>query len=263
MNILDRILASKRIEVEARKVSRPLAEVKEAVSAADAPRDFAAALVREDRPHRVIAEVKKASPSKGLIREDFDPVTIARAYSEGGAAAISVLTDEEFFQGRLEYLEAIRREVDVPLLRKDFMIDVYQVHESRAAGADAVLLIVAALDDETLELLAREAEDLGMASLWEVHDLEEADRARRFSPRIVGVNNRDLKTFDVSLDTTRNAIPQLPEDTVIVSESGFSERHEIEMMVEWGVDAFLIGESLMRAADPCEALRGLVDVDRN
>jgi indole-3-glycerol phosphate synthase len=259
MTILDEILATKRGEVEARKRARPLAEVVAAVVSAPGTRGFAESLARDDAGMRIIAEVKKASPSKGVIREDFDPVLIARAYDGGGAAAISVLTDESYFQGRLEFLEAIRAEVSVPLLRKDFIIDLYQVYEARAAGADAILLILAALDDDMLGALSDVATHLDMDVLWEVHDVEEARRVRQFSPRVVGVNNRDLRTFHVSLETTREAISELPEDALIVSESGFFERSELEMMREWGVGAFLIGESLMRADDPEAALRVLVD----
>ncbi len=262
MTILDKILETKRREVAERRAARSFEEVAAAAAASREPIDFAGALRVGSRSMRIISEVKKASPSKGLIREDFDPVAIARAYEAGGAAAISVLTDEEYFQGSLDYLRAIRAEVGVPLLRKDFMIDTYQVHEAREAGADAILLIVAALDDEQLGILRDEAAKVGLECLWEVHDLEEAERVRQFDPKVVGVNNRDLKTFEVSLETTRTAIPALPEGAVIVSESGFFERHELEMMREWGVDAFLIGESLMRADDPGAALRQLVDGDR-
>jgi indole-3-glycerol phosphate synthase len=259
MSVLERILESKRREVSARQRARPLAEIAAAARRAPRSRGFAAALERPSAGLRVIGEVKKASPSRGVIREDFDPVAIARAYEAGGAAAISVLTDEEFFAGSLEHLEAVRRSVSLPLLRKDFLIDRYQVLESRAAGADAVLLILAALDDGALRELAGEAERLGMDVLWEVHDLEEARRVRQFSPRLVGVNNRDLRTFEVSLETTRRLVPELPEGALVVSESGFSTREELEALRRWGAGAFLIGESLVRARDPAAALRRLVD----
>jgi len=259
--ILERILETKRREVEARRAARGFESIERAAAAAPETRDFARALAPSDAGLRIIAEVKKASPSKGVIRADFDPVAIARAYEDGGAAAISVLTDEPYFQGRLEYLDAIRREVGVPLLCKDFIVDRYQVYEARASGADAILLIVAALDDDGLGALGAEARRIGLDVLWEVHDIEEARRVRAFSPRIVGVNNRDLRTFAVSLETTRSAIPELPTAAVKVSESGFFRRSELEAMRAWGVDAFLIGESLMRADDPTRALRELVEGD--
>ncbi len=259
MSILEEIIETKREEVVRRKRVRSIAEVERAAASSPPVRGFAESLTGVgDRP-RVIAEVKKASPSKGVIREDFDPVAIARAYQEGGAAAISVLTDERYFQGSLEFLGAIRADVSVPLLRKDFVVDPYQVYEARAAGADAILLILAALDDDSLGALGEVATSLDMDVLWEVHDVQEARRVWRCSPRVVGINNRDLRTFDVSLETTRTAISALPEGSLVVSESGFSERSELDRMREWGVDAFLIGESLMRAEDPGAALRELTD----
>ncbi|HVR73700.1 MAG TPA: indole-3-glycerol phosphate synthase TrpC, partial [Planctomycetota bacterium] len=208
---------------------------------------------------RVIAEVKKASPSRGVIREDFDPVRIAEAYERGGAAAISVLTDGKRFQGSLEHLAAVRAHVRLPVLRKDFVVDSYQVREARAAGADAILLILAALpDDGEVRSLAAEAEALGMDVLHEVHEEGEMRRALGLNPRIVGINNRDLRTFEVRLETTRTLAPLVPEGVVVVSESGFSRREDLEAMRGWGVEAFLIGETLMRAPDPGEALRGLL-----
>ena len=258
MTILERILETKRGELEESKRARPREEV--VFDAAQAPpvRSLEVAVRREGL--RIVAEVKKASPSRGIIREDFDPLAIAGAYAMGGAAAISVLTDSEYFQGSLEYLASIREAVDVPLLRKDFIIDTYQVFEARAAGADAILLILAALSDREVEPLASAAAELGMDILWEVHDREEMRRLEAFSPRVVGINNRDLKTFDVSLDTTRRLLPEVPGGAAVISESGFSRRDELEMMAGWGVDAFLVGEGLMRAEDPGAALRGLLGV---
>ena len=258
MTILDRILETKRMELEESRKLRPLDEV--AAAAMQAPPAISLAASVGQEGIRVVAEVKKASPSKGIIREDFDPVAIAEAYAGAGAAAISVLTDVEYFQGRLEYLSAIREKVSVPLLRKDFIIDTYQVFEARAAGADAILLILAALSDEEAAPLAATADQLGMDILWEVHDREEMRRLEAFSPRVVGINNRDLKTFDVSLDTTRRLLPEVPGGAAVISESGFSRRDELEMMAGWGVDAFLVGEGLMRAEDPGAALRGLLGV---
>jgi len=258
MTILDEIIAHKRDEVAAQKTRRPLDEVVAAARDVDAPRSLACSLRVDDGTFRVIAEVKKASPSKGLIRPDFDPVAIARSYEQGGAAGISILTDEKYFQGRLEFLEAIRAAVDLPLLRKDFMVDPYQVWEARAAGADAILVILAALSDDEIEPLAAAAADLGLDILWEVHDAAEMERVAGFSPEIVGINNRNLRTFEVSLRTTRDLIPAVPEGALTVSESGFFERTELAMMREWGARAFMIGESLMRAPDPGVALAGLV-----
>ena len=256
MTILERILDTKRAELEESRKLRPLDEVVAAAAQAAPALSLAEAAGRSGI--QVVAEVKKASPSKGVIREDFDPVAIAAAYAGGGAAAISVLTDSEYFQGSLDYLRAIREKVAVPLLRKDFIIDTYQVFEARAAGADAILLILAALSDQEAEPLAAVAEELGMDVLWEVHNIEEMHRVAAFSPRVVGINNRDLKTFEVSLETTRGLLPEVPADTVVISESGFFVREELEMMSDWGVDGFLVGEGLMRAEDPGEALRGLL-----
>ena len=258
MTILERILETKRGELEESKRARPREEGVFAAAQAPPARSLEAAVRREGL--RIVAEVKKASPSRGIIREDFDPLAIAGACAGAGAAAISVLTDSEYFQGSLEYLASIREAVDVPLLRKDFIIDTYQVFEARAAGADAILLILAALSDREAEPLASAAAELGMDVLWEVHDREEMRRLAAFSPRVVGINNRDLKTFDVSLDTTRRLLPEVPGAAAVISESGFSRRDELEMMVGWGVDAFLVGEGLMRAEDPGAALSGLLGV---
>ena len=258
MTILERILETKRGELEESKRARPREEVVFEAAQAPPARSLEAAVRREGL--RIVAEGKKASPSRGIIREDFDPLAIAGACAGAGAAAISVLTDSEYFQGSLEYLASIREVVDVPLLRKDFIIDTYQVFEARAAGADAILLILAALSDREAEPLASAAAELGMDVLWEVHDREEMRRLAAFSPRVVGINNRDLKTFDVSLDTTRRLLPEVPGAAAVISESGFSRRDELEMMVGWGVDAFLVGEGLMRAEDPGAALSGLLGV---
>ena len=260
MSVLEKILEDKRAEVAERKSSVPLDELRWKAESAPGVCSLADALRTVVTGFSVIAEVKRASPSKGLIREDFDAVAVARAYEKGGARALSVLTDRKYFQGRLEYLEAIRREVTIPILRKDFMVDPYQVWESRAAGADAILLIVAAFDgDVELKILSGEAEDLGMDVLWEVHDEKELERVIPFGPKLVGINNRDLRTFDVSLDTTRRLLPLVPSGSLVVSESGFFHHQELEMMKRWGVNAFLIGESLMRAPDPGEALRELIE----
>lgn len=259
MTILARIVERKRAEVEVRRRAVPLGALRERVAGVSVPRGFGAKLrARTGRP-RIIAEVKKASPSKGVIRTEFDPVGIARAYEAAGAAAISVLTDEPFFQGKLEDLAAVRRAVALPVLRKDFLIDPYQVWEARAAGADAVLLILAAIEDDAIVAdLAGVARGLGMDILWEVHDEGDLRRALLHWPDIVGVNNRNLRTFEVTLEITQRLLPWIPDGAVVVSESGFFHREEIDRMLGWGVDAFLIGESLLRAEDPGAALRGLL-----
>jgi len=279
--ILDRILADKRIEVEARKARTPLEQLRDAIREAPPPRDFASAIRKvlpsplegegkgEGETHRtsargprstvsLIAEVKKASPSKGLIRPDFDPVAIARSYESAGASAISVLTDEQHFQGRLEYLPAIRAAVNLPLLRKDFIVDAYQVYESRAAQADAILLIVAALSRGQLSEFLGLADELGMASLVEVHTAEELDAALEVGARIIGVNNRDLRTFETKLETTLELASGVPGDRVLVSESGIFTRADVERLMEAGVDAVLVGESLMREPDPGVKVRELL-----
>lgn len=259
MTILERILERKRVEVRERRSSVPTGALRDRIASVPPPRGFAKALRERTGRPRIIAEVKKASPSKGVIRADFDPATIARGYERAGAAAISVLTDEPFFQGTLEHLEAVRASVSLPCLRKDFTIDPYQLWEARAAGADAVLFILAALpDDDLVRELAGEARRLTLDVLWEVHDEEDLARALRFGPELVGVNNRNLRTFEVSLETTRALLPKIPDGVLAVSESGFSRRDEIDRMAGWGVGAFLIGESLLRADDPGSALEALL-----
>lgn len=270
MTILDEILAHKLLEVERREREAPLEEVAERARRADPPRGFERALRAasagagragggtEPRP-AVIAEVKRASPSRGEIRARFDPEAIAASYERSGATAISVLTDERYFGGRLEHLEAVRRAVRVPVLRKDFVLREYQVWESRAAGADAILLILAAVrEDRALAELAARAEALGMDVLWEVHDREELRRALRFGPRLVGVNNRNLKTFEVTLETTKSLVAELPPEVFAVSESGFSSAREVEEAFRAGARGFLVGESLLREADPGAALARLL-----
>ena len=269
--ILDRILADKRTELDTRKAERPLEDVKSAARDAAPPRDFASAVSArhpaksacgpkpsaEDSELRnpkseikLIAEVKKASPSKGLIRADFDPAAIALAYERAGASAISVLTDEKYFQGNLEDLEAVRRAVSLPVLRKDFIIDAYQVYESRAAQADAILLIVAALSRQELSGLMALADELGMASLVEVHTPEELDIAVRMGARIIGINNRNLQTFETRLGTTLEIAHRVPDDRILVSESGILTRADVERLMAAGVDAILVGEALMKESDP-------------
>ena len=256
--ILDEILDAKRVEVERRKAAVPIRELKSRVWDAPAPLDFAKRLVRnESGLPAVIAEVKKASPSKGVIREDFDPVSIATAYEDAGAAAISVLTDEKFFQGSLSYLRQIKQAVSLPVLRKDFIIDEYQVYESRAAGADALLLIVAALEQGTLVDLMNRATEIGMQYLVEVHDEAEMEVAIDVCAPIIGINNRNLKTFEVSLDVTARLLPMVPRAKK-VSESGIFTREDMMGLGKLGVDAVLIGEALMREPDVGAKLRELI-----
>ncbi|BDG60635.1 indole-3-glycerol phosphate synthase TrpC [Caldinitratiruptor microaerophilus] len=255
--ILDRILAAKAEEVAAARARRPLSAVEEAARAAPPPRDFAGALrPRASLPVAVIAEVKKASPSRGVLRADFDPVAIARGYQAGGAAAVSVLTDGPFFQGSLDHLRAVRQAVGVPLLRKDFLLEPYQVYEARAAGADAVLLIVAARPDAGwLREMQAVAAGLGMAALVEVHTAAELELALAAGARVVGINNRDLRTFETRLEVTLNLAPAVPPDVTLVSESGIRGPADCRRLAEAGVHAVLVGEHLVREPDPGAALR--------
>jgi indole-3-glycerol phosphate synthase len=255
--ILDRILDHKRSELDAaRRRESPEKLARRAEELAAPLRDFAGAIARGPEP-RVVAEVKRRSPSRGEIRPDFDPVACAVAYAQGGAAAISVLTDESFFGGHLNYLAAVRAAVDVPLLRKDFVIDAYQVDEARVAGADAVLLIAAALAPEALEALHSRAEVLGLTALVEVHDEAELDVAVAADARVIGINNRDLRTFETDLGVTERLAPRVPEGVVVVAESGIFTRADMARLAASGAHAFLVGESLMREADVAGALRRL------
>jgi indole-3-glycerol phosphate synthase len=262
MSILAHILHDKADEVAERRRRRPLAELQKMVQDLPPARDFVAALrgngAWRETPPRVIAEVKKASPSKGVIRPDFDPVAIAQTYAANGAAALSVLTDATYFQGQLSFLEAISRVVTLPLLRKDFTIDAYQVYESRAAHADAILLIVAVLQTGQLDDFLGLAHELGMAVLLEVHTVEELARSLPRHPQLIGINNRDLRTFHTDIGTTLRLRPLIPSDIVVVSESGINAATDITRLREQGVHAFLIGESLMRAPDPGVKLRELL-----
>ncbi|MDE1163235.1 MAG: indole-3-glycerol phosphate synthase TrpC [Acidobacteriaceae bacterium] len=255
---LPEIVAWHRKDVERRKAETDWAAMEQA-AAEHTPRGFAQALrERAKVGPAVIAELKKASPSKGLIRAEFDPSALAVELEEAGAAVLSVLTDEPYFQGSLVNLRAARAAVKIPLLRKDFMVDPFQVLEARANGADAILLIVAALDDNELRTLRAEARRLGLDVLCEVHDQEELDRARVLDCECVGVNTRDLKTFHVSLDRAIELASQLPVDVIKVAESGIGGRDDVQRMRAAGFDAFLIGESLMRAECPGDALRELL-----
>jgi indole-3-glycerol phosphate synthase len=258
-DILDRILTRKREEVAARRAQRPLADVVARAAGGPAPRGFARAIQRRlDAGHAaVIAEIKKASPSKGVLRDPFDPPAIARSYAAAGAACLSVLTDADFFQGSDAYLQQARAACDLPVLRKDFVVDAYQVHEARMLGADCILLIVAALDDAGLAELSDLALTLGMDVLVEVHDIDELERALQVPAPLLGINNRDLATFGVSLDTTLSLRGAVPPDRILVTESGIATPDDVAMMRAAGVGAFLVGEAFMREADPGVALQRL------
>jgi len=258
-DILQKILARKAEEVAACAARVPLSAIREQAADADAPRGFIAALERHIASGHagVIAEIKKASPSKGVLREHFDPPAIARSYAAGGAACLSVLTDIDFFQGADEYLQQARAACGLPVLRKDFMIDVYQVYEARALGADCILLIVSALADAQLAELAALAAQLGMDVLVEVHDADELERALRLPCRMIGINNRNLRTFELRLETTLDLLKQIPDDRLVVTESGIHTRADVALMRDHNVHAFLVGESFMRADDPGQKLAEL------
>ncbi|MDZ7827305.1 MAG: indole-3-glycerol phosphate synthase TrpC [Gammaproteobacteria bacterium] len=255
-DVLARILATKAEEVAARSAGKPLAEMRATALEAPPARGFIAAIrarLEREEP-AVIAEVKKASPSKGLIRPDFDPAAIARSYRAGGAACLSVLTDHDYFQGSEADLVAARDACDLPVLRKDFMIDPWQIWESRALGADCVLLIVAALDDAMLARLAATAAEAGLDVLVEVHDEAELDRALALDLPLVGINNRDLRTFETSLATSERLHARVPADRISVAESGIHTREDVARLRRAGIHAFLVGEAFMREEDPGRAL---------
>jgi len=258
-DILARILTTKAEEVIAAQVDRPLETLARDARDADPPRGFAAAIRDRIAAGRaaVIAEIKRASPSKGVLRPQFDPAAIAASYARAGATCLSVLTDRPFFQGAPEFLVEARAACAMPALRKEFIIDEYQVVESRALGADAILLIVAALDDARLAALEACAVDLGMDVLVEVHDAAELDRALKLSTPLIGINNRNLRTFNVSLHTTIELLPRVPENRIVVTESGIAAQRDVAQMRRHGVHAFLVGEAFMRAPDPGAALGAL------
>jgi indole-3-glycerol phosphate synthase len=256
--VLDKIIAAKRREIAACRERVAEAELRRRLADAPPPRDFFAALAAPG-PIRLIAEIKKASPSAGVIRQDFDPIEIGKIYEAHGAACLSVLTDEPFFQGRLEYLPLVREAVELPVLRKDFILDSYQLIEARVAGADAVLLIAECLDDCQLRKLHNETIELGMTPLVELYEPQHLDRVLESGATLVGVNNRDLRTFVVDLEHTLRLRPRIPQECVMVSESGIKCYADVERLEAAGVDAILVGESLMREADIGAAVDRLVN----
>ena len=259
-DVLKKILAKKKQEITERSAKVSIEDLKKTILTASAPRGFIQAINQKisNGQAAVIAEVKKASPSKGLLRENFQPADIAKSYQQGGAACLSVLTDKDFFQGSEDYLQQARAACDLPVLRKDFIIDTYQVYEARAIDADCILLIVAALDDQKLLELHNLATELGMDVLVEVHDASELERALKLDLALVGVNNRNLRTFETSLKTTLDLLALVPANVTVVSESGLHKAEHIQMLRENKVNAFLIGEAFMREDNPGQALKDLI-----
>jgi indole-3-glycerol phosphate synthase len=261
-DILKKILQRKDAEVRERSALVPIEALYELVIDADKPRGFVNSIESKlsiGAP-AVVAEIKKASPSKGVLRSVFDPIEIARSYAQHGAACLSILTDKDFFQGDESYLKSARASCDLPVIRKDFIVDPYQVVESRAIGADCILLIVAALSDSDLQVLSALAIDLGMDVLVEVHNLEELQRALPLGLKLIGINNRNLRTFEVSLNTTLDLLSTIPDDRVVVTESGILSTSDVSLMRENGVNAFLVGEAFMRSQRPGQALSDLFEM---
>lgn len=251
-DILKKILETKQQEIAAAVATTPLTDLRRAAETATASRDFITAIrarVDKNRP-AVIAEIKKASPSKGVIRADFRPSEIAASYEKGGAACLSVLTDRQYFQGSPEYLQQARTACNLPVLRKDFMVDPYQIYEARAMGADCILLIVAALELSQMQELEIIAHELGMAVLVESHDGDELDLALQLKTPLIGINNRNLRTFEVSLDVTLGLLSQIPQDRIVITESGIFTADDVALMQDHGVNTFLVGEAFMRQPDP-------------
>jgi indole-3-glycerol phosphate synthase len=259
LNVLERIMAAKRAEVAGAKELLPFDKVRDLAARSAPARGFVQAIQRKIAAGApaVIAEIKRASPSRGVLREHFVPDEIARSYQAGGAACLSVLTDRQFFQGGPEHLQAARAACSLPVLRKDFLYDPYQVHEARAMGADAILLIAACLSVNDMKVLEDEAASLGMAVLVEVHDAAELDSALKLRTPLLGINNRDLRTFETRLETTLGLLPRVPQDRIVITESGILAPADVARMRAAGVNAFLVGEAFMRADDPGDRLRAL------
>ncbi|HFE38409.1 MAG TPA: indole-3-glycerol phosphate synthase TrpC [Gammaproteobacteria bacterium] len=264
-DILKKILSRKVEEVEQRSRTVSLASLRGLVGSAEVPRGFVVAIERVLKSGRnaVIAEIKKASPSKGVMRENFQPADIARSYAAGGATCLSVLTDVDFFQGADDYLKSARAACNLPVLRKDFMVDPYQIYEARAMGADCILLIVAALADQQLKEFTELAESLELDVLVEVHDEAELQRALKLNTRLIGINNRNLRTFETSLDTTLELLKQIPADRIVVTESGIHTVKDVRLMNDNAVHAFLVGEAFMRVEEPGGELRRLFFCNRS
>lgn len=258
-DILIKILERKREEINERSAKVSIAELKQRCKSADTVRGFIKAIENKinNNQSAVIAEIKKASPSKGLLRENFEPAEIARSYADRGAACLSILTDKDYFQGHEDYLKQARAACELPVIRKDFIIDSYQVYEARAIEADCILLIVAALEDEVLQSLFDLAHELGMDVLMEVHDEQEMRRALKTGVRLIGINNRNLRNFDTSLETTLSMRGMVGENHILVTESGIHSKDDVRLMRDNGVNAFLVGEAFMRADDPGEKLAEL------
>jgi indole-3-glycerol phosphate synthase len=258
-DILKKIIRRKQEEVAERQRTTSLAEQEQYAAQADPARGFVAAIEKRlaESQSAVIAEIKKASPSKGVMRDPFVPAEIARSYEQGGATCLSVLTDVDFFQGSDEYLQQARGACSLPVLRKDFMIDPYQVYEARAIGADCILLIVAALNDDVMQELSNVAQRIGMDVLVEVHDADELERALSLNTRLIGINNRDLRNFETHLETTLELLESIPEDRIVVTESGIHTPADVKRMRDNGVHTFLVGEAFMVADEPGEKLRDL------
>lgn len=263
MDILDEIIAVKRAEIDNAKRAIPLAEIRAQAAAASPARDFIGALRAKHglKLPAVIAEIKQASPSKGLLRQPFDPIAIAQSYAKHGAACLSVLTERNFFQGSNDYLRAARDACELPVLRKDFILDPYQIYQSRALGADCILLIVAALEAHTLQQLEALAVELGLAVLVEVHDGAELEVALTLKTPLIGINNRNLKTFETRLSVTYDLLPRIPSERIVVTESGIGVVDDVVCMKRRGVHTFLVGEAFMRAPEPGVALENLFFAD--
>ena len=259
-NILDKILATKKNEIKNAKQLFSLSDLTEKIESNNDERDFVAALQDKHKTgsQAVIAEIKKASPSKGIIREAFDPISIALSYEKGGAACLSVLTDKEYFQGDINYIQQIKQTCQLPILRKDFIIDPYQIYESKAFGADCILLIAAALDLSEMKEFEEVAESLNMAVLVESHNPAELEKALELNTLLIGINNRNLKTFDVSLQTSIDLKEKIPSGRIAITESGIFTRDDIDCMNGYGILTFLIGEAFMRDADPGQSLENLI-----